>query len=463
MNNKIGEQYNDNCPASISEVGLDWESLVPDFATRLYLANPSITAVDFAAEAGLTLDEVRQLYQNMQTDENVKNITNSLYYPRRMMVKFAKDTVCDWSSDPEYANKFLSGQTVSARNLEVHATRGTCNYGCNMCLWSDRKRFVYEDGGVDESKLMNVSDWERLFKDAQSIGTRRIIFSGGGEPLLNDDLSRLISTAHTIGLKTHLYTNGFMLGGINERQWESILGMEQIRFSIHSSTNAVYDQIVSMPEQANALTVVRSNIKELLARRDNQNSPVKIGIGIVVQNLNYYQIESMAELACDLGVDFINFRQDKVAITDSLNEQEKNDMIKLLTSVRSRSIDGDFGAMQVDMSDDMTAMVNGFEQVGQRVGSCYAKFFRPAVSPFGWFAPCDLRAESRFTDSRYLLGNVKEQSLSEIVVGSENSDVFANCAQCMPSGETINMVVDKLVKDYETGIHYTEQPFFDRD
>jgi MoaA/NifB/PqqE/SkfB family radical SAM enzyme len=395
----------------------------------------------------------------MQRDATVRQITDSPYYPRRMMTQFAESTVQDWVNDPEYAGSILRGETVAARNLEVHATRGTCDYTCTMCLWSDKEELTYRNLGLGEFGLMDASDWGRVFQSAQDLGTSRVVFSGGGEPLLNKDLFNLSATARGMGLKTHLYTNGFGLRRATEKDWGEVVQMEQVRFSMHSPTEDVYNQIVTMPEGVSALPTVAANIRELLVRRNASGGNVNVGIGFVTQTLNHHQIEEMVDFAKDLGVDFINLRQDEVEVTRELGNAERRLIAAQLSSIRDRNARDEFGGMHVDMSDDLVALANGVEQNTRRVATCFAKILRPAISPFGVVAPCDLRAEPRFSDPDYVLGNVKRQQLPVIMENAAQKDIDASCEQCMPSGRTINAIVTKLIKDFEAGIDYTDQPF----
>lgn len=431
-----------------------------ELAIQLHLIDPSITATDLSSTTNLSLNEIKSLYSNMQEDGNIRRITSSIYYPRRMMTQFAEATIRDWVDDPEYANKLLRGETVAARNLEVHATRGTCDYTCTMCLWSDKEELTYQNLGLQEFGLMDALDWERVFQSAKDLGTRQVIFSGGGEPLLNKDLFNLSAAARSIGLQTQLYSNGYGLRGATERDWDEIMQMEQIRFSVHSPMNNEYNRIVAMPDNTNALPIVSANIRELLARRETSGSALRVGIGFVTQALNHHQIEEMVDFAKMLGVDFINLRQDEVEVTRKLGKVERNVITRQLVDIRYRLENGEFGNMEIDMSDDMTAQANGLEQSTRRVISCFAKLFRPAISPFGIVAPCDLRAEPRFSNPNYVLGNAKKDQLPLIMANSAQKDIDAGCAQCMPSGKTINAIVTKLIKDNDVGIHYTEQPFY---
>lgn len=429
-------------------------------ALQLHLTDPSIPAVDLAAATNQNIEEVRFMYLEVQCHESVQQVTSSPFYPRRMMTQFAEATVRDWTEDPEYSDKILRGHTVAARNLEVHATRGTCDYTCTMCLWSDKKERTYRNLRLDDFDLMATPDWGHVFQNAKELGTRRIVFSGGGEPLLRKDLFDLSATARNMGLKTQLYSNGFGLRRASEKDWDEIMHMEQVRFSVHSPTVETYNQIVAMPEDAKALLTVSANIKELLARRKSSGGNVRVGIGFVTQALNHHQIELMVDFAKDLGVDFINLRQDEVQITRELADAEKMLIAAQLASIRSRMLSKEFGNIQVDMSDDMVALANGVKQATRRVASCFVKLLRPAISPFGVVAPCDLRAEPRFSHPDYVLGHVKRQEFRSIIAKASQKNVDAGCAQCMPSGRVINAVVTKLIGDYAAGIHFSAQPFY---
>lgn len=430
-----------------------------NFATQLHLINPSLSARELSAETGLSLDDIKALYKDIRHDEVVQCITNSSFYPRKMMTRFARDTIKDWSQDPDYGDKLLSGEPVASRILEVHATRGTCDYTCTMCLWSDKEYLTYRKLGLSEFGLMNTSNWIEVFQQSRDLGTKKIVFSGGGEPLLNKDLFSLSEAVRGLDMQALLYTNGFNLKRAADPEWEELLQMEQVRFSIHSPTEDIYNQIVAMPPHINALPTVSSNIQEFIERRKASGGNVRIGIGFVTQALNYKQIESMVEFAKELGVDFINLRQDEVDVTRGLSVIEQKDISKQLSFIRDRTLAGEYGEMDIDISDDMTALANGIEQTIRRVGNCSVKGFRPAISPFGVVAPCDLRAEPRFSDPAYKFGNVRRQPLPLVIERASKQQVDAGCVQCMPSGKTINAIITKLIKDNEDGISYLEQPF----
>lgn len=459
MMKELNEGYVLRYLSSVPEFSIQSEAEVLFSTTKLHLTDPSITASELSQTAGMSIDDIRNLYRNMQADPTIQAIVQSPFYSRRLMTNFARSTVRDWIADPEYASKLLQGESVMSRTLEFHATRGSCDYTCTMCLWSDKQQFTYGKRQLDSFGLMDNQNWQTVMRQAYDMGTRTIVFSGGGEPLLKRDIFELIRTARETGLKTQLYTNGFSLDRLSEDSWKEALQMEQLRISMHSPTEDIYNRIVDLPESIHALSKVSENIRELLARRQSQGGSVKVGIGFVTQTLNYSQIEQMADFASNLGVDFLDIRQDEVNITRNLHLDERIVVARQLVNIRAKALHGEFGSISVDMSDDLTALANDVEQETRVANECFMKKLRPAISPYGVVGPCDLKVEPRFAAPVTLFGNAKKETMPLIAEKMLQKQIPANCAECMPSGRTGNAIFTKLLRDFEAGIDYKDQPF----
>lgn len=428
-------------------------------AIQLHLSNPSLPASTLSESTGNSLEDIRHLYSRLKKDHHYHKLTESIFYSRRMMHQFAALTLKDWTDEPAYVEKLLRGESVASRICEIHPTKGTCDYSCAMCLWSDKQELTYAKKKLDKTGLLGISDWERIFHELAGLGTKIMVFSGGGEVLLNSDLLRIVRLAHDMMMKVQIYTNGFNFDRFGSQGLEELVHIEQIRVSIHSPFEDTYNAIVGLPKEAGALQKVSQNIREIIRLRSLAGSDLKVGIGFVIQPLNYDQIESMASFAHLLGVDFFNIRKDEVSVTEGLSAAEISLVASQLNSVRNKLINGDYGSLRIDLSDDLTALANGFSQETPRTAHCLAKHFRPTISPFGIVAPCDLKAEPRFADSTYALGNASHHSLVEITKDAAGKEIKANCAQCMPSGRTGNAVYTKLLADHTQGIMFTEQPF----
>jgi len=445
--------------SSVPEFAIQSETRDLSQATKLHLTDPSITAAELSKTTGMSIDDIRNLYRNMQTDPATHSIVQSPFYPRRLMTNFARATVKNWIEDPEYATKLLQGEPVMSRTLELHATKGSCDYTCTMCLWSDKQQLTYAKRQLDSFGLMDNQNWQTVMRQVYDMGTRTVIFSGGGEPLLKRDIFELIRDAREIGLKTHLYTNGFSLDKLSEDSWKEAVQMEQIRISMHSPTEDTYNRIVDLPESVHALPKVSENIRELLARKKSQDGTVRVGIGFVTQALNYSQIERMVSFASDLGVDFLDIRQDEVDVTRNLHLDEKTVVAKQLGNIREKALRGEFGSTSVDVSDDLTALVNDIEQETRVVNECFMKKLRPAISPYGIVGPCDLKVEPRFANPVTVFGSAKRQTIPLIAEKMIEKHIPANCVECMPSGRTGNAIFTKLLRDFEAGVDYIDQPF----
>lgn len=94
-----------------------------------------------------------------------------------------------------------------------------------------------------------------------------------------------------------------------------------------------------------------------------------------------------------------------------------------------------------------------------RTAECLAKYFRPTISPFGIVAPCDLKAEPRFADSRFNLGTIPRHRVLDVVDKMPGQFVPDACTQCMPSSRTGNAVYHKLLTDCRQGLDLSDQPF----
>jgi len=326
---------------------------------NIFIEEPSLPVYETLRKYDVSISEIIKYYRLMQVDENLQLITNSIFYPRRIMFQVGRRMVTDFNSDREYIERLLSGKPVSSRIVEIHATKGTCNYNCVMCLWSDKNKHTYRTKNMEGSGLMSLDDWKKILTEIKNLGARTVVFSGGGEPLLNRDFFPLIEFAHNIGFATQLYTNGFYLRGLTEYEWDQILAMERIRFSIHSPFEKQYSQIIGVPSSIGALTRVRENLQDLIMKRNNKKSKTAIGIGFVIQAINFNQIIEMADFAKQAEVDFLDLRSDEVKISGSLNAEQQKEVYRQLNIVRRRIIFGVYNPLIVDLSDNLTAFANG--------------------------------------------------------------------------------------------------------
>ncbi|MBX5489798.1 MAG: radical SAM protein [Chloroflexi bacterium] len=425
----------------------------------LHLLRPSIPARQLMEILQVSLAEVKAAYRRLQTDPDIAQYTASPYYARRLLYAFARDTVQDWIADPAYPRRLLQGEPVASRVVEIHATPGSCQYRCAMCLWSDKEKLTYARRGLAAQRYVDLDTWTDTLASLRAHGAHTVVLSGGGEPLLYPALPQLILRARELGYRVHLYTNGLNLARHSDTLFGALLAADRVRVSMHSPHPETYDQIVGLPAHVRALEQVAHGLQQLVAARDASGSPLQVGIGFVIQPLNVGQVREMCAFAREVGVDFLHVRQDEVAVTAELGAAQLVELRGQLVEIREAMLAGGYGDLKIDFSDDLTALANGESPLTERASECYAKYYRPAISPYGLVAACDLMAEPRFANLERTFGNLTSGSIPQVLAALPAKRLTADCAQCMPSGRSGNLVYEKLLQDYQLGIDFAEQPF----
>ncbi len=434
----------------------DRRSMVRDIILR----DPSTPSTEIMNQLGISVQELIEAYKALQTDEAFQLAVNSPFYSRKIMFTVARTVVRDFDADPEYVAKLVAGEPVSSRVVELHTTKGTCNYSCAMCLWSDKRNRTYETQQMKGQGLLSLEEWKSTLVDMHSFGAKTAVFSGGGEVLLNSDFFQVLDFAHSIGFRTHLFTSGYNMHGLSDHEWSQLLSMDRIRFSIHASNEETYNAVVGMPANNNALLKVQNNVTELLQRRNASDSNLKIGIGFVIQPLNVLHVEDMVAFAKNMGVDYLNIRRDEILVTNPLSTEDEQLLREQLVRIRSGMLQGQYGQLEIDFSDNLTAFMNSEDYSLRQASSCVLKSFRASITPFGQLMPCDLKAEPMYADPDFVIGDFHEQTTEEILTRSQQMVIPTSCTSCMPSGQTGNAIFTKLLQDYALGIAFRDQPFY---
>lgn len=441
---------------------LGWLPAPIQHAALIQLANPTTPMPAVAAALDCDILAVSAAAAALQTTPTVGALTCSPWYPFRLRWQTAAATADAATADPGWWRSLTTGAGVAAKTVELHASHGTCGYHCRMCLWSDQENLTYQTRQLATGPPLTTQQWASVLDTLAQRGTRTVVISGGGEPLLNPGLPDILAHARAVGLQVHLYTTGFNLHPHRAALWRRALELERIRFSIHAATPALYDEIAGLPKGRGGLARVTRNLRLLLQARGDRPHP-RIGIGFVSQPLNHRQILDIAGLAAEVGVDFLDIRKDEVDVTEPLTGADQDAFHAQLQKVRAAAAEGCYGRLHVDLPDELVALADGKREVLQalarRTPECLAKFFRPTISPYGILSPCDLTAEPRFANHALELGRLDRQPLPLLLDALPDRHIPDACAQCMPSSRTGNAVYHKLVADQRAGIPPAAQPF----
>lgn len=177
-----------------------------------------------------------------------------------------------------------------------------CNLKCIMCPWRQIAR------GAPNRGLMTADTWQAIARHLKDITS--VDFTGGGEPLLQPNLVDWIAEASRAGCETGFLTNGMLLTDETSSRLVDA-GIDWVCVSIDGATAEVYEAI----RPGASFQKVCDNLSALASRR--LGGRPKLMINFVLMEANFHQLREMVQLAAELGVDQINFKQCDVIRGDS--------------------------------------------------------------------------------------------------------------------------------------------------
>jgi len=160
-----------------------------------------------------------------------------------------------------------------------------CNSGCVYCDYSTKNRHFCEGHLSEEKDKIHFKDFKRIIDEASEIGVYSIAYNGG-EPLLHNDIEKIIAYSNEKRVLPILMTNGILL----PQKWESLgaAGLKYVMISFDS-----LDADVFKLQRGVSLQKTIDGINAALKMRKKYGSMV-IHITAVVTK---YNIEKICVLA----------------------------------------------------------------------------------------------------------------------------------------------------------------------
>jgi MoaA/NifB/PqqE/SkfB family radical SAM enzyme len=176
-----------------------------------------------------------------------------------------------------------------------------CNLECVMCPWTELR---------PEAARMSWDTFTRIaeyFPLAQGVD-----LSGGGEPTTHLRLADMVRVAKEAGCEVGFSTNGTLLDpGLAETLVS--LGQDWICFSVDAATAETYERI----RQGAEFEAVMRNIEALRDIKIARHSKVpKMMLLFVMMRENFQEMPACVELAYELGVEQIIFKNLDVILKD---------------------------------------------------------------------------------------------------------------------------------------------------
>jgi len=244
------------------------------------------------------------------------------------------------------------------------------------------------------------------------MGILSIVFFGGGEPLLHNDLGKLLRHSAESGIATALNTNGILLDRFKD---DVAISCCWTRVSLDASSSSTFRKL---HEGRDYFDRIIANVRAL-----NEVAVGTVGISFVVMEENVHDMVAAAHLARSLNCDFIQFKplyqpnpnnERRISYMQSVM---KNQAIQQLTELET-TFDDRFevlitGSLKAALSDSSPMQLKSYSY-------CAAQQLIPLVTPHGVYICPNWRGA---TSKRY--GDVMRDSFSTVWNSTKHKEIAA--------------------------------------
>ncbi len=340
----------------------------------------------------------------------LKSAAKTLKIVRKIKPK--KENYKTYHKDPTIAGILHGRKAFAGPERVVIDPTNKCNLRCISCwLYSP---FLKENKPSGEwlRKELPKDRLIKLIDDLDALGTRRIRFTGGGEPFMHRDLMEVIEYARKKDFLVAITTN---FGLVSKKDIKKLidLGIEELCVSIWASNPKTYSIV-----HPGTTCVYFEELKEnLLYLKEIRKGKPRITFANVIMNINFRDFREMYEFGLEYGADAIYFTPVDVFFdqTDGLllNEEERKTLLNIALQIKEKNEKHD---MQLEFFDGFLRRISNFRQDFEKGKydrfaveeiPCYAGWIFSRILADGSVVPCCRGVKK-------IMGNINEKSFKDI-------------------------------------------------
>lgn len=274
-----------------------------------------------------------------------------------------------------------------------------CNHRCDFCAldWLSGKKV-----DMDRDVLLAA------LRDMAGHGVRSLMFAGEGESLLHKDAPQFMRTAHELGLKVAVTTNGVPL---TRNKAEAILpALTWIRFSVNGGSADIYARMHgTRPED---FEKVLANIGAAAEIRRREGLKVDIGVQTLLLPENAATVADLARRVRQTGADNLQVKPySQHPASQNRRDPDYREYEQLEDELRGLET-GTFRVLF--RRNTIDSLARGFEY-----DTCHGLPFFALINAHGDILPCNLFYEK----PEFSYGNLHQASFSEIWQGARRKKV----------------------------------------
>ncbi len=287
----------------------------------------------------------------------------------------------------------------SFRSMAIEITQ-KCNLRCVHC---------YLPAGNAAEEELTTEEIKDLIKSGKELGARSVSI-GGGEPLMRPDYLEIINYALSLDLLVALGTNGTL---IDEEIAERLSNLPiKIQVSLDGAKKETHDRIRGKGSFDSAVRGMDSLLKRGMGK--------DIVIACTPMSLNVKEIPELIDFALEKGIQVIQFpplsssgrgkaRWDELRLPD-----DKRLWFWEFITKRAKELKGKLDLLAECFAVDINNPGNPYRcSIGSQL----------RIAPNGDVYPC----QCFHFGSEYCIGNVKKQSLEDIVNSKKLREIIKSC------------------------------------
>ena len=324
---------------------------------------------------------------------------------------------------PDRVAAWLRGENVYPLYMEI-SPAGSCNHRCVFCgldFMDYQRRFL------DTGLLI-----ERL-EEMGRLGLRSVMHAGEGEPFLHRDMAAIVEHTHAAGIETAFTTNATLMTPEISRR--ILPHTAWIKVSFNAGRAATYAAIHRTKEAHFHLAL--DNLRAAVAIRAEHGHACTLGLQILLLPENRDEIEELAGIARDLGLDYL------VVKPYSQHPQSHTDRYKDVDYGFAEDLAARLEAYRTERFSPIVRLrtIHKWQEKDRPYERCLALPFWSYLDAGGNVWGCSVF----LGDERFLYGNIAEQTFQEIWEGEKRrASMEWFRSQFDPSHCRINCRMDEI-------------------
>lgn len=193
---------------------------------------------------------------------------------------------------------YLTNLNLSRPSNYILTLTNRCNFCCPNCaVWR-----------LSSPKELNIVEWKEIIKKIKNWSKFGNVILNGGEPLLKNDLFKIINFIDNKRFYITLNTNGSLIDK-SMAQKLVVSNLNEIKISLYSLNEKIHDKLRGYK---GAYAKAMFAINNLLKTKLNQKKETVISIAVLINSLNLKEIVKIITWAAKKGL---------VVVLQSLDEE----------------------------------------------------------------------------------------------------------------------------------------------